>query len=490
VNVLFVTLDQFRGDSFGAAGHPLVATPTLDRIAREGVRLSRHYSQAAPCSPGRAAIYTGTYQMNNRVVGNGTPLAVGLDNIAKVARRAGYDPTLFGYTDQGVDPHYAEGSDDPRLDCYDGILPGFSVGLYLPESQAGWIHYLRANGYDVPSGWARAARGEPDRPAAHSLSAFLTNRFIGWLGRQEGGWFAHLSYLRPHPPYAAAGSFSSMYDPDDVSMPIEPVSPDARHPLHEYAMKIAASTAPSDPRKMRELRAQYYGMISEVDAQLGNVVAAIEERGEWEDTLVIITSDHGEQLGDHGLIEKLGFFPQSYHIVGLWRDPRSQFAGRVITKFTENVDLMPTLADALGVVEPVQCDGRSLTPLFADDHAPWRRAAHYEWDYRRFLIGSDILRWPVDRSLSQQNLAVTIGDDYGYVQFAEGSYLCFDLVKDPTWRTQSRDADFVLRAAQDQLLWRQEHVRRDMTDMLLTPSRPGRWPANYGEQRVGARALL
>ncbi len=139
MNVLFITLDQFRGDSYGAAGHPLVRTPTLDRIAREGVRLTRHYSQAAPCSPGRAAIYTGTYQMNNRVVANGTPLPKGLDNIAHVARRAGFDPTLFGYTDQGVDPANAEGRDDPRLDSYDGVLPGLSVGLYLPESQAGWI---------------------------------------------------------------------------------------------------------------------------------------------------------------------------------------------------------------------------------------------------------------------------------------------------------------------------------------------------------------
>lgn len=74
MNVLFITLDQFRGDSYGAAGHPLVVTPTLDRVAAEGVRLERHYSQAAPCAPGRAAIYTGMYQMNNRVVANGTPL--------------------------------------------------------------------------------------------------------------------------------------------------------------------------------------------------------------------------------------------------------------------------------------------------------------------------------------------------------------------------------------------------------------------------------
>jgi arylsulfatase A-like enzyme len=280
-----------------------------------------------------------------------------------------------------------------------------------------------------------------------------------------------------------------MYEPDDVSMPIAPVPPDARHPLHEYALTVAASTAPTDPHQMRELRAQYYGMISEVDAQLGIVVATIEERGEWDDTLVVITSDHGEQLGDHGLIEKLGFFPQSYHVVGLWRDPRSNLAGKVISQFTENVDLMPTLADALGVTVPVQCDGRSLTPLITDDNAPWRSAVHYEWDYRRYLIGSDTPRWPVERSLSQQNLAVTVSDDYGYVQFAEGSSLCFDLAKDPTWRTESHDADFILHAAQVQLMWRQQHLRREMTDMLLKPSRPGHWPANYGENRASARAV-
>jgi hypothetical protein len=87
--------------------------------------------------------------MNNRVVANGTPLPAGLDNIALVARRGGFDPTLFGYTDQGLDPYQAEGYDDPRLDYYDGILPGFSVGLYLPESQAGWVQHLRAKGYEV-----------------------------------------------------------------------------------------------------------------------------------------------------------------------------------------------------------------------------------------------------------------------------------------------------------------------------------------------------
>ena len=479
MNVLFITLDQFRGDTYGAAGHPLVVTPTLDRIASEGVRLSRHFSQAAPCAPGRAALYTGMYQMNNRVVANGTPLRRGLDNIALVARRAGFDPTLFGYTDQGLDPRVSAGVDDPRLEYYDGILPGFSVGLYLPESQAGWVHYLRAQGYDVPSGWAPALRGESERPAHLSLSGFLTTRFVEWLAHQESGWFAHLSYLRPHPPYAAAGTFATMYDPADVDMPLAPVNESFRHPIHEIALSVAASAAPRDPDQMRFLRAQYYGMVSEVDSQLARVVEAIEQRGEWDQTLVIVTSDHGEQLGDHGLVEKLGFFPQSYHVIGLWRDPRNAYAGRVINRFSENVDLLPTLSVALGLEAPAQCDGRPLGTLFEREDGPWRSAAHYEWDYRSFSINDSPPHWPDDRTLSRQNLAVSVGDDVAYVQFADGTYRCFDLLVDPTWRTECGDVERVLKAAQEQLSWRQEHADRTLTDMLLRPGRPGRWPTGF-----------
>ncbi len=482
MNVLFITLDQFRGDAYGAAGHPLVTTPALDRVASEGVRLERHFSQAAPCSPGRAAIYTGMYQMNNRVVANGTPLASGFDNLALVARRAGYDPTLFGYTDQGLDPYRANGPDDPRLNYYDGILPGMSVGLYLPESQAGWFHDLHAKGYDVTSGWRELLRGEPERPAEDSLSAFLTKRFLTWLEHQETGWFAHLSYLRPHPPYAAAGEFSRRYDPADVEASIAPVAPEFRHPLHEAALGWRQSAAPTDLDAMRSLKAQYYGMISEVDAQLGRVVAVLEERGEWDETLVVVTSDHGDQLGDHGLIEKLGFFPQSYQVIGLWRDPR-RVGGRSIARFTENVDLLPTLCDALGVDQPVQCDGCSLAPLFDGHEDSWRDAAHYEWDSRFMLLGEGAT--PSREALARRNLAVSVGDDLAYVQFGDGSMKCFDLAADPTWRTECRDPERVLAAAQAQLVWRQRHLRNDLTDMLLSPERRGAWPR---ELHLGALA--
>ncbi|MCX6511849.1 MAG: sulfatase-like hydrolase/transferase, partial [Actinobacteria bacterium] len=121
MNYLLITVDQFRADCLGVAGHPLVKTPVLDMLAAEGLHLSRHFAQAAPCAPGRAALYTGTYQSTNRVVANGSPLDGRFDNVALAARRAGYEPALFGYTDQAVDPRVVSGRDDPRLNYYDGV---------------------------------------------------------------------------------------------------------------------------------------------------------------------------------------------------------------------------------------------------------------------------------------------------------------------------------------------------------------------------------
>ena len=477
VNVLLVTLDQLRADAIGAAGNPVVATPTLDALCASGVRFARHYSQAAPCSPGRAALYTGTYQMNNRVVANGTPLAARFDNVARVARRRGYDPTLFGYTDTGFDPLVADGPEDARLDEWDGVLPGFSVGLRLTEDQSPWLEWLTSLGYDVPAHWVDALRGEPDRPAAHSHSTFLTDRFLEWLERQPAGWFAHLSYLRPHSPYAAAGEYALAYDPAEMSMPIPPA--EVRHPLHDAALGNPLAAAPIGEPSLRMMRAQYLGMVTEVDAQLGRVIDAIRARGEWDETAVVVAADHGDQLGDHGLVEKLGYFEESYHVPLVVRDPRHPGAhGRAVEAFTENVDVLPTLCDLMGAPIPPQVDGVPLTPfLTGAEPAAWRAAAHWEWDWRYLLIRWGARDgWPVERRLERQNLAVVRTATHAYVQFGDGSWRCFDLSADPTWRTEATDPTVVLPLAQALAGWRQEHLDRTYTSMLLSKDRLGRWP--------------
>jgi hypothetical protein len=132
----------------------------------------------------------------------------------------------------------------------------------------------------------------------------------------------------------------------------------------------------------------------------------------------------------------------------------------------------------LGLEVPAQFDGRVLRPLLDGEDVEWRHSAHYEWDYRNYFIASATTPWPFDRSLSRRNLAVGVSDDVSYVQFGDGSYRCYDLALDPTWRTECTDTERILGAAQEMLLWRQEHLGREFTDLLLEPGRPGRWPVD------------
>ena len=471
-NVLLITLDQYRGDTLGCAGHPIVRTPPLDALAAGGVRLARHYAQAAPCAPGRAALYTGTYQMTNRVVANGSPLDDRFDNIARAARRAGYRPTLFGYTDQGVDPRTVAG-DDPQLSDWEGILPGFDVAVHLPDRAEAWLRWLRAAGHDADD-TAQALATEPDRAAELSQSAFLTDRLVEWITSQDEPWFAHASYLRPHPPYAAAGHWARAYDPGEVPPPV-PIG-EHLHGLHRALLEHPATAAPVDPAAVARLRAQYYGMCSEVDDQLGRVWATLRRSGAWDDTIVIVTSDHGEQLGDQGLIEKAGFFEASYHIIGIIRDPRRPGgAGTIVTDPTENVDVLPTVCDLLGQPIPAQCDGHPLTPFLDGVRPPaWRTEAHWEWDWRDSLpLDADE---PWNRRSDRCNLAVLRSETHAYVHFGNGSWRCFDLTADPTWRTETTDPSEVLPLAQAMLDWRSRHLDRNLTGFWLRDGGVGRRP--------------
>ena len=479
-NILLVTLDQFRGDSLSCAGHPLVRTPNLDAIAAHGVRFARHYSQAAPCAPGRAALYTGMYQMNNRVVANGSPLSAHLDNVARMGIRAGYHPVMFGYTDQAADPRQITDPEDPRLSNWEGVLPGFEELLCLDERHEPWLRWLRELGYTGQASTDPdvALATEHERPAQHSVTQFLTDHFLTWLGEQrpDTPWFAHTSYIRPHPPYDAAGHYATMYAPADCP-PALPI-PQPPHPLHDVLLQVKWVAAPTDPADVAQMRAQYYGMISEVDHHMGRIVQALKDRGEWDNTVIVITSDHGEQLGDQGLQQKCGYFESSYHILGIVRDPSCpQGHGTVVSEFTENVDIAPTLCEAMGIPVPLQCDGLPLTPfLRAQRPSRWRTAAHYEWDWRDVLIPLGDWEWPWQRQLERRNLAVLRTDTHAYVQVADGDWLCFDLAADPTWQTCETDPAVVLPLAQQMLVWRQQHLDRTLTGMLMRDGGIGRRP--------------
>src|SRR5690349_8925140 len=123
INVLFITGDQWRFDALSALGHPVVSTPNLDALAADGALFRRHFTNASPCGPSRSSLHTGLYLMTHRSGRNGTPLDARFTNWAKELRKAGYDPSLIGYTDISADPRvHAPG--DPALKTYEGVLPG------------------------------------------------------------------------------------------------------------------------------------------------------------------------------------------------------------------------------------------------------------------------------------------------------------------------------------------------------------------------------
>ena len=504
LNVLFITADQWRGDCLSALGHPCVRTPHLDRLAESGALFTRHYSQASPCSPGRASLYTGLYLHNHRVVMNGTPLDARHTNVALEARRLGYEPLLFGYTDTAVDPRSRAPGDPDLLRTYGGVLPGMTPMVPMDDDHWPWRRHLARRGYEVPEDTnALFAPGRDDRapgqaisgaasawPTRDNAAGFLTDKVIEHLGAQAPEpWFAHVSYLAPHPPFIASAPYNAMYDPDDVPAPVRASTPEeearqhpylAWHLRHQRDSGIAWDFDPRDnlsldDRDIRQARANYYAMMSEVDAQVGRLIEALSESGAYERTLVVFTSDHGEHLGDHWQFSKFCYFDQAFHIPLIVRDPRPEAStgrGRRVNAFTESVDVMPTILEALGAEAPPQCDGESLAPfLGGDTPGNWRREAHFELDFRYVLDepGSEALGLMPD----QCTLCALRGERYKYVHFTGLPALFFDLQEDPgEFVDRSGDPgyrDRVLEHAQRMLSWRMNHDDRLLANTRLTP---------------------
>jgi arylsulfatase A-like enzyme len=502
-NILLITLDQWRGDCLSALGHPCLKTPHLDALAQEGALFARHYTQASPCGPARASLLTGLYLHNHRSVRNGVPLDRRHTNLALEVRKAGYEPVLFGYTDTSPDPR-GRPADDPALQNYDGILPGFAVGVNLPEDAWAWLASLKDEGYAIPGKprdiWLPQDAGTRSRPTAapplyaarHSETAFITDaalRHLGAPGREP--WFLHLSYFRPHPPFVAPEPYNTLYHPDEVPAPKRAktrTEEAAQHPwlaaqldhLYRGPMPVQdkLALASLDDAGLRQLRATYFGLIAELDDAIGRLVASLKSEGRWERTLVIVTADHGEQLGDHFLWGKDGYFEETFRVPLIIRDPAEQAnatRGQQIGLFTEAIDVMPTLLDRLGLEIPPQLDGRSLAPLLAGrTPADWRQEAHWEYDFRD--LHTPAVQSALGLDPEECLLTVSRGERWKYVHFAALPALLFDLERDPgELDNRAQDPacrEALLEAAQGLLSWRMRHEDRTLSHLLLGPGGP------------------
>lgn len=485
-NVLFIIADQFRWDCLGAYGNPVIETPNLDRLAAEGASFDGCFVQTSPCGPSRMSIFTSRYLCSTRAVNNEVPLIDAHENLGQHMRDAGRAPAVMGYMDYAVDPRILPDEDArSHMPSMENFLPGWEVVYKHEYDSPEYFAYLRNKGYppelccheaiyspNVPPegpGDRLAMRYPAHYKTEDSEGAYLTDRAREFVTERAGtGWVLSLNYIKPHPPHICSAPYNDYYDPDDMPAPNRTVAElESDHP---YLRHVRTDPAYPEDAVLAQFRSVYYGMITELDAELGRLFETLRETGQWDDTLIVFTSDHGECLGDHYFTDKPHFYDETMRVPFIVRDPSPEAdatRGQGLGGFVEAIDSAPTILEFLGVPIPDRFQGVSvLGRVRGEAVAPIKNEVHFEFDFRHFYRDDP----SVDPDTC--HLWVLRDERYKYVQFGREDLpaMLFDLQADPGEQHNLADdpahAATALAYAQRMLRWRIRHEDQRMVHWL------------------------
>jgi arylsulfatase len=389
-NILWFCTDQQRFDTIAALGNEHIHTPRLDRLVEEGVAFTHAYCQSPICTPSRASFLTGTYPSALGVNGNGFaefPKEHASRLLPHRLAAAGYDCGLVGKLHlaspaKGQEPrvddgyHYFQyshdhkGPNDPGHD-YSAWLRGLGLDAeqLLGEREVNDRASYRQGAKLKSFGGVYEPTAEHDNvpPEVHQ-SRWCTEKAIEFVSAERTGdqpWFLSVNPFDPHPPFDAPWEYFRRYDPKQ--MPGSHFMPGDL--LHQQRLADAGIDFQSEPRNPEELRhrmlqASYYAMIEQLDHEFGRLLDHLESIGARENTLVIFTSDHGESLGDHGMLLKgCRFFEGLVRVPLILSWPTGFSGGRRSDALVELLDLAPTICDAAGLEQPWYHHGQSLMPV-------------------------------------------------------------------------------------------------------------------------------
>ena len=365
-SILLVMFDQMSAQSLPCYGHPLVQAPHLQALADRGVVFENAYCNSPLCSPSRSSMIAGQLPSRIGAYDNAAELPSSVPTFAHYLRVLGYRTCLSGKMDfAGADQLHGY---EERLTT--DLTPadfGWTPEWDRPEQVQWWFHDL-AGVVDA---------GPYDHSLAMAYDEEACAQAIRWLhdtarGTDQRPFLLTVSFMHPHDPYLAHREFWARYDDEAIDLPEVPcIAPEARDPHSRrlYAMYDRDEYAITELR-IRRARRGYYGMIGYIDAALGRILAALDELGLCDDTVVIATSDHGDMLGERGLWYKMAFFERAVRVPLIVCAPRL-FRQRRVTECVSLVDLLPTLLEIAGghgeVAPAAPIDGASLLPLATGD---------------------------------------------------------------------------------------------------------------------------
>lgn len=418
VNLLFILSDQHQAAAMGCAGHRLVQTPNLDRLAESGTRFSNAYTPCAICVPARAALATGRYVHQIGNWDNGLPYYGGekswmhrlkesgyqVDSIGKLHFRSAKDDN--GFTSEIEPLHVVDGIGDPASGIRDGsLIRNSRVGI--DEAGPGPSTY---QAYDIRN----------------------RDNAIRWLrehANDDRPWVLFLSFVTPHPPFLSPPETYNRYPHEQIELPPQWRESDwVRHPAFEYMRRSFGLDKPFAEATIRRLHAAYYGICSFLDEQIGQVLDAMDAAGLREKTRVIYTSDHGEQLGARGVFGKCAMYEESSAIPFIMSGPDVP-RGKLVDTPISLIDCYPTALSAVACPpkeEDQERPGESLWQIaneadrdrriFAEYHAIGSRNAYFMLRDRRYKyvyhVGSPPQLFDLDTDpLELNDLAIDSDDD-------------------------------------------------------------------------------
>lgn len=477
-NILFIICDQLRGDHVGYAGNGVVRTPNIDEIARTGMVFDNSYVANPVCMPSRSSIMTGRMPSAHGVVFNDRSLNPKDASFVREMRTAGWKTALIGKSHlqhgtsrEAVVPLGGEpgrlSSHEPGWDTFEHAERYETGDLPVIDDFYGFDHVELALGHGAQVQghhylWALDRGATPDQladalnpqknahlrtgdwwqvhPAPYAAEIhstdFVTERTIAFIeeaAQSHDPWMTWCSFPDPHHPMAPPEPWFSRHDPADMELPDSFDAPHADTPPHVNRIRSTPSVAnenfwvmPFGPTadEARAALAVTYGMIEAIDDGIGQILAALDQLALVEDTIVVFTSDHGDMMGDHGVLLKGGMHYQGCVQPPLVIKSPAHTAGRT-TALASNIDLSHTLLDLCELAPYQGMQGRSLVPILEDASTSVRESVMVEEDLPIALV---VPVGPV-----QTRSVFT--DRYRYTRDTDGNEMLFDLIDDPSEMT-------------------------------------------------------
>ena len=367
-NLLFIFTDQQRADTMACYGNSLIETPNLNRLSDESFVFENAYVSAPICSPSRSTIMTGLWPHTSGVLKNNYPLSDSTPVISEMLP-PDYISGYYGKWHLGNEVKRQHG-----FERWVSIEDQYRD--YYQESETGSVysdhyHFLVEHGYE-PDRDFEGAKVFSRLFAAkvkeeHTKAMFLADRASEFIHTyRQRPWALYINIFEPHPPYT--GPFDDMYDP--ASIPVAPTF--LTPPPENAALMHTLIQRQTEEEEMpesewneegwRRLIARYWGLVTLVDRAVGRILAALEESGQADNTVVAFTSEHGDQLGQHSVLQKAVFYEQSVKVPMLMRVPWLSRENRMVPGRWSHIDLVPTLLDLIGGDIPEHLQGTSRVP--------------------------------------------------------------------------------------------------------------------------------